>query len=154
MMSPEFRGSIRLLWGPAVPGTDASSGPAREGEGTSISSAERSLTIHWLGGHTAFVPHQQGAPDDTATAFGFEPSYGNNFTLRHGESKDSGALRAGNYTVTEILPLGGNWTLDYIEIIDLDLSTPSTFTDETIEITLAPGETVRVIFHNVPTSQS
>jgi len=153
IVSPEFRGSIRLLWGTAVPGTDASSGPARKGRGTSISSAERSLTIHWPGGHTAFVYHQQGAPADTATAFGFDPSYGNAFSLRHDETKDSGALEAGNYTVTEILPLSGNWTLGGIEVIDLDPSTPYAVNNETVEISLAPGETVHVIFHNVPTSQ-
>ena len=58
MVSLEFGGSIRLLWGTAVPGTDAFSGPARRERDTSISSAERSLTIHWPGGHTAFVYHQ------------------------------------------------------------------------------------------------
>lgn len=92
-------------------------------------------------------------PVDPATYFGFEPSYGNNFTLRHGETKDSGALKAGTYTVTEILPLSGNWTLDHIEIIDLDPSTPSNNETATAVITLAPGETVHVIFHNVPTPQ-
>ena len=155
MMSREFRGYIRLLWGTAVPGTGASSGPARIGRSTSISSAERILTIHWPGGHTAFVYHQQGAPADTATAFGFDPSYGNAFSLRHGETKDSGALKAGNYTVTEILPLSGNWTLDQIEIIDLDPSTDysANVSTQTVTIDLAPGETVRVIFHNEPTPQ-
>jgi len=54
--------------------------------------------------------------------------------------------------VTEILPLGGNWTLDDIEIIDLDDSTPYAVNNETVEISLAAGETVRVIFHNVLTS--
>ena len=101
MVSLEFGGSIRLLWGTAVPGTDAFSGPARTGRGISISSAECSLTIHWPCGHTAFVYHQQGAPADTATAFEFDPSYGNAFSLRDGETKDSGALKAGTYTVTE-----------------------------------------------------
>jgi hypothetical protein len=55
-------GSVRLLWGTDVPGTDAFSGLARKGRDTSISSAERSLTIHWPGGHTAFGYHQQYAP--------------------------------------------------------------------------------------------
>jgi hypothetical protein len=54
--------------------------------------------------------------------------------------------------VTEILPLSGNWTLDQIEIIDLDPSTDSSADvgTQTVTIDLAPGETVRVIFHNVP----
>jgi hypothetical protein len=72
--------------------------------------------------------------------------------LRDGETKDSGALKAGTYTVTEILPLSGNWTLDYIEVIDPDTSTPCVVNNETAEISLAPGETVRVIFHNERTS--
>lgn len=72
--------------------------------------------------------------------------------MRDGETKDSGALKAGNYTVTEMLPLSGNWTLDWIEFEDLDPSTTNTVIDETAIITLAPGETVRVIFHNEPTS--
>jgi hypothetical protein len=104
---------------------------------------------------TTFGSHivvEKQAPDDGLTAFGFEPSYGNAFSLRHGETEDSGALKAGNYTVTEILPLSGNWTLDQIEIIDLDLSTDSSADEgtQTVTIDLAPGETVRVIFHNVP----
>jgi hypothetical protein len=60
-----------------------------------------------------------------------------------------------DYTVTEILPLSGDWTLDQIEVIDLDPSTDYS-TDvgtQTVTIDLAPGETVRVIFHNVPTPQ-
>ena len=122
--------------------------------GTSISSAERSLTIHWPGGHTVLVYHQQGASADTATAFEFNPSYGSAFSLRDGETKDSGVLKAGTYTVNEILPLSGNWTLDYIEVIDPDTSTPCAVNNETIEISLATGEAVRVIFHNVPTSGS
>jgi hypothetical protein len=104
---------------------------------------------------TTFGSHiivEKQAPDGGLTAFGFEPSYGNAFSLRDGETKDSGALKAGNYTVTEILPLSGNWTLDYIEVIDPDTSTPYEVNNETVEISLAPGETVRIIFHNVPTS--
>jgi len=62
MMSLEFGGSNRLLWVTAVPGTDASSGPARKGRDTSLSSAERNLTTHWPGGHTAFGYHQRYAP--------------------------------------------------------------------------------------------
>jgi len=102
---------------------------------------------------TTFGSHiivQKDAPTDTATAFEFDPGYyGNNFNLRHDESKDSGALEAGTYTVTEILPAG--WDLSQIEFVDLDPSTTNTITDETAEINLAPGETVRVIFHNEPT---
>lgn len=101
---------------------------------------------------TTFGSHiivQKDAPADTATAFEFDPGYyGNNFRLRHDESKDSGALEAGTYTVTEILPAG--WELDWIEFDDPDPSTTNTVIDETAEINLAPGETVRVIFHNVP----
>jgi hypothetical protein len=103
---------------------------------------------------TTFGSHiivQKDAPADTATAFEFDPGYyGNNFSLRHDESKDSGALSAGTYTVTEILPAG--WDLDWIEFDDPDPSTNNVVTDETAEISLAPGETVRVIFHNVPAS--
>lgn len=103
---------------------------------------------------TTFGSHiivQKDAPADTTTAFEFDPGYyGNNFSLRHGESKDSGALEAGTYTVTEILPAG--WDLNQITFVDPDPSTINTVIDETAEITLAPGETVRVIFHNVPTS--
>ena len=103
---------------------------------------------------TTFGSHiivQKDAPADTTTAFEFDPGYyGNNFSLRHGESKDSGALEAGTYTVTEILPAG--WDLNQITFVDPDPSTTNTVLDETAEITLAPGETVRVIFHNVPTS--
>jgi len=104
---------------------------------------------------TTFGSHiivEKQAPDGGLTAFGFDPSYGNAFSLRDGETKDSGALKAGNYTVTEMLPLSGNWTLDWIEFEDLDPSTTNTVIDETAIITLAPGETVRVIFHNEPTS--
>lgn len=101
---------------------------------------------------TTFGSHiivQKDSPADTATAFEFDPGYyGNNFSLRHDESKDSGALEAGTYTVTEILPAG--WELDWIEFDDPDPSTTNTVIDETAEINLAPGETVRVIFHNVP----
>ena len=103
---------------------------------------------------TTFGSHiivQKDAPEDTlGTAFGFDPSYGSDFSLRHDESKDSGALEAGTYTVTEILPAG--WDLDWIEFDDLDPSTINTVIDGTAEINLAPGETVRVIFHNVPAS--
>jgi len=103
---------------------------------------------------TTFGSHiivEKSAPDDTATAFEFDPGYhGNNFNLRHGESKDSGALEAGTYNVTEILPAG--WDLNEITFVDLDPSTTNTVIDETAVITLAPGETVRVIFHNVPAS--
>jgi len=107
---------------------------------------------------TTFGSHiivEKDAPADTLgeVAFGFDPSYGSAFTLRRGESKDSGALKAGTgYTVTEILPLSGNWTLDDIEIIDLDPSTDSSYDlgTRTVTIDLAAGETVRVIFHNVP----
>jgi hypothetical protein len=107
---------------------------------------------------TTFGSHiivEKQAPDGGLTAFGFEPSYGNAFSLRDGETKDSGALKAGNYTVTEILPLSGNWTLDQIEIIDLDPSTDSSanVSTQTVTIDLASGETVRVIFHNEPTPQ-
>ena len=101
---------------------------------------------------TTFGSHiivQKDAPADTATAFEFDPGYyGNNFSLRHDESKDSGALEAGTYTVTELLPAG--WELDWIEFDDPDPSTTNTVIAETAEINLAPGETVRVIFHNVP----
>ena len=101
---------------------------------------------------TTFGSHiivQKDAPTDTATAFEFDPGYyGNNFNLRHDESKDSGALEAGTYTVTELLPAG--WELDWIEFDDPDPSTTNTVIAETAEINLAPGETVRVIFHNVP----
>ena len=106
---------------------------------------------------TTFGSHiivEKSAPADGLTAFGFDPSYGNAFSLRDGETKDSGALKTGTgYTVTEILPLSGNWTLNDIQIIDLDLSTNSSFDlgTRTVTIDLAPGETVRVIFHNVPT---
>jgi len=106
---------------------------------------------------TTFGSHiivEKQAPDGGLTAFGFDPSYGNAFSLRDGETEDSGALKAGTYTVTEILPLSGNWTLDWIEFEDLDPSTTNAVTNETAEISLAPGETVRVIFHNVPTSAS
>jgi len=105
---------------------------------------------------TTFGSHiivEKDAPADTATAFEFDPGYyGNNFSLRHGESKDSGALEAGTYTVTEILPDG--WDLDYITFVDLDPST-DTLVDvgtQTVTIELAPGETVHVKFHNVPIS--
>ena len=103
---------------------------------------------------TTFGSHiivEKQAPDDSlgTIAFWFDPSYGNNFSLRHDESKDSGALSAGTYTVTEILPAG--WELDWIEFDDPDPSTTNTVIDETVEINLAPGETVRVIFHNVLT---
>jgi hypothetical protein len=101
---------------------------------------------------TTFGSHiivEKQAPADTVgTAFEFDPGYyGDNFSLRHNESKDSGALEAGTYTVTEILPDG--WDLDYIDFVDLDTSTPNSIDGETATITLAPGETVRVIFHNV-----
>ena len=103
---------------------------------------------------TTFGSHivvKKDAPADTLgeVAFGFDPSYGSDFSLRHDESKDSGALEAGTYTVTEMLPAG--WDLDWIEFVDLDPSTTNAITDETAEISLAPGETVHVIFHNVPT---
>ena len=110
---------------------------------------------------TTFGSHiivEKDAPADTLgeVAFGFDPSYGSAFTLRNGETKDSGALKAGTgYTVTELLPLSGNWTLYDIEIIDLDPSTSSSadVSTQTVTVDLAPGETVRVIFHNVPTPQ-
>jgi hypothetical protein len=105
---------------------------------------------------TTFGSHiivEKQAPDGGLTAFGFDPSFGNAFSLRDGESKDSGALSAGTYTVTE-MPLSGNWTLNYIEVIDLDDSTPYAVNNETVEISLAPGEIVRVIFHNVLAPQS
>jgi len=101
---------------------------------------------------TTFGSHivvEKSAPADGLTAFGFDPSYGSDFSLRHGETKDSGALEAGTYTVTEILPAG--WDLSQIEFVDLDPSTTNVVSEETAEISLAPGETVRVIFHNVPT---
>jgi len=101
---------------------------------------------------TTFGSHiivEKDAPADGLTAFGFDPSYGSAFTLKYGESKDSGALKAGTYTVTEILPLSGNWTLDWIEVIG---SNTYGVVNETVEITLAAGETVHVIFHNVPAS--
>jgi len=104
---------------------------------------------------TTFGSHiiiEKSAPADGLTAFGFDPSYGNAFSLRNGETKDSGALKTGTYTVTEILPLSGNWTLDWIEVIDQDTSTPYSVNNKTVEISLAPGETVHVIFHNIPTS--
>ncbi len=103
---------------------------------------------------TTFGSHivvEKQAPGDPlgAVAFWFDPSYGSDFSLRRSETKDSGALSAGTYTVTEILPAG--WDLSQIEFVDLDPSTTNTIIDETAEISLAPGETVRVIFHNVPT---
>jgi hypothetical protein len=101
---------------------------------------------------TTFGSHiivEKDAPDDPLDVFWFDPSYGSDFSLRHEESKDSGALEAGTYTVTEILP--SSWDLSYIEFEDSDPSTPNVVTDEKAEITLAPGETVRVIFHNEPT---
>jgi hypothetical protein len=104
---------------------------------------------------TTFGSHiivEKDAPADGLTAFGFDPSYGSAFTLKDGESKDSGALKAGTYTVTEILPLSGNWTLDQIEIIDPSEDSSADAGTQTVTIDLAPGETVRVIFHNVPTS--
>lgn len=102
-----------------------------------------------FGSHIVVV---KDAPADTLgeVAFGFDPSYGSDFSLKHGETKDSGALEAGTYTLTEILPAG--WDLDWIEFDDLDPSTTNVVTDETAEINLAPGETIRVIFHNVPAS--
>jgi hypothetical protein len=103
---------------------------------------------------TTFGSHiivQKDAPADTTTAFEFDPGYyGNNFSLRHSESKDSGALEAGTYTVTEILPAG--WDLYEITFDDTDPDTTNTIADQTATITLAAGETVRVIFHNVPIS--
>jgi len=99
---------------------------------------------------TTFGSHiivEKDAPDGGLTAFGFAPSYGSDFSLKDGETKDSGALSAGTYTVTEILPAG--WELDWIEFEDSDPSTTNVVTDGTAEINLAPGETVRVKFHNV-----
>lgn len=103
---------------------------------------------------TAFGSHiivEKDAPADTlgTAAFWFDPSYGNDFSLKDGENKDSGALSAGTYTVAELLPAG--WDLDWIDFVDLDPSTSNVVSGETAEISLAPGEIVRVIFHNVPT---
>ena len=103
---------------------------------------------------TTFGSHiivEKDAPDDTLgeVAFWFAPSYGSDFSLRNGETKDSGALSAGTYTVTEILPTG--WDLSQIEFVDLDPATTNVVTDETAEISLGPGETVRVIFRNALT---
>jgi hypothetical protein len=104
---------------------------------------------------TTFGSHiivEKDAPADGLTAFGFDPSYGNAFSLKDGEAKDSGALKAGTgYTVTEILPLSGDWTLDQIVIIDPSEDSFADMGTQTVTIDLAPGETVRVIFHNVPT---
>jgi len=73
--------------------------------------------------------------------------------LRHDETKDSGALKARTgYTVTEILPKSGDWTLHDIEIIDPSEDSSADVGTRTVSIDLAPGETVRVIFHNVPAS--
>jgi hypothetical protein len=86
---------------------------------------------------------------DTAAAFQFDPMhYGSNFSLRNAVINNGGGLSAGKYTMTEGVPAGCH--LDQIEFINLDPSTANAIISKIVEISLAPGETVRIIFHRAP----
>ena len=77
-------------------------------------------------------------PSNSSRSFNFESSWGN-FSLRHGESNDSGFLNAGTYAVRE-RSLPSNWDLS--SAVCSDGSRASS-------ISLSPGETVTCTFTNV-----
>ncbi len=53
------------------------------------------------------------APGGGLTAFTFDPSWSaTNFTLKDGESTAATPLPAGNYSVSEVMPLPAGWSLD------------------------------------------
>ena len=77
---------------------------------------------------------------DTATEFTFNPSWSDdNFTLKNGDSEESGLLKPGTYNVSEVnLPAG--WALTDATCTG-DGNTPD-------EIALAAGQTVTCTFRN------
>jgi Prealbumin-like fold domain len=77
-------------------------------------------------------------PSDTTTQFEFDPSWGSNFFLTGGGSKDSGALKPGDYSVSEVNVPNG-WKLD---------SATCDHENDPATITLHAGETVTCTFND------
>jgi hypothetical protein len=78
------------------------------------------------------------SPDPTDTSFNFSASYDNDgFSLKNGESNNSGDLNPGTYSVSETVP--ANWTLTSAVCSD---GSPITAID------LGPSETVTCTFTN------
>lgn len=78
------------------------------------------------------------AEGDQSASFGFTSDYGSGFSLKGGESNDSGFIVSGTYSVSET-PTAG-WDLT---------SATCDNNDDPSNITLKAGETVTCIFHNV-----
>ena len=84
------------------------------------------------------IIEKQTLPDSSPDSFEFNPSWSiNNFTLKDGETNDSGWLVPGTYSVSEIVPSG--W--DLTDVVCSDQSSVDA-------ISLQPGENVTCTFTN------
>ena len=84
---------------------------------------------------------------DSDQSFTFNPSWSSDFSLKHGQSKDSGALVPGVYSVSEMLPAG--WDLSNLACSsDLGTSSIDSSSLPTVAITLVGGDTVTCTFTN------
>ena len=96
------------------------------------------------------VVWKQTDPAGSPQPFEFTASYYlGTFTLKDGESNDSGPLTSDIYTITESNLLG--WELT--DILITDPSGGSSSLGSTATIDLAPGETVEVVFFNTQMGQ-
>ena len=107
------------------------SGPARaKGE-----PASSGLLLEETG---AIVVEKQAYPDGSTQRFEFATNYSTSFGLADGETRDSGPLEPGTYSVSEV-NIPPDWTLTSATCTDG--SNPSA-------IDLDAGETVTCVFHN------
>lgn len=84
------------------------------------------------------IIEKQTLPDGSNTSFEFVPSWsGSHFTLRDGQTNDSGWMAPGTYSVSEIVPSG--W--DLTNAVCSDQSPVSA-------ISVSSGETVTCVFSN------
>ena len=93
------------------------------------------------------IIEKQTLPDGyTTQSFEFDPSWSDvNFNLTDGQSKDSGWLAPGKYSVSEIVPTG--WDLTNISCGN-DTDSTVDITNKTANINVSANETVRCVFTN------
>lgn len=90
-------------------------------------------------------------PAGAGASFTFDTSYlpeTEDFSLKDGEGYISDPLTPGTYSITEILPPGGGWTLTDVTIIEDNANSPGWTGGTTAEIDLDAEETVYVTFIN------
>jgi uncharacterized repeat protein (TIGR01451 family) len=92
------------------------------------------------------IIEKQTLPDGSANSFEFDPSWSiDNFTLKDGETNDSGWLIPGTYSVSEIVPAG--WDLTNATCVASSDPTHA-FDPRADEFTLIAGDSITCTFTN------